>query len=237
MTTDWEKTIKKNLSAFYTELEHVCRDCGRKQGDIQIVYATKYLDADQFLIFLHICKQFDIKPITVGENRVQDAKQKFFSVKEREPDILKNVKLILIGTLQKNKINAAIEIFSEIHSIDNLDLAKALDMRLGRMDVSMPVFLEVNVSGEKSKHGVNVVELDETIQYIRKMPRLQLTGLMTMAPQSENLEEVRPVFHTLKSLADTYNLQTSMGMSSDWKVALEEGTSMIRIGQGVFRNN
>jgi len=138
----------------------------------------------------------------------------------------------MIGTLQKNKINKALSIFDEIHSLDNLATAEAVNYRAVKV---VPIYLQVNVSGEKTKQGIIPDQAGEVIEKIRKMDNLNLKGLMTMAPYSDNPEDVRPHFGRLKQLAQKYDLLTSMGMSNDWKEAISEGSDMIRIGSAIFK--
>lgn len=154
----------------------------------------------------------------------------------------KYIKKILIGTLQKNKVNKAIGLFDEIHSMDSLELAHCIDERLRLIGKRMPVFLQVNVSGEKSKHGISLKEADKAIESFgftqdkqsSRFPNLELKGLMTMAPLTSDKEPIRSAFRSLRQLADRYDLKTSMGMSNDWKIAIEEGSDMIRIGSLIF---
>lgn len=234
MPQEWEILIKDRLKDFLRELSDVCLHCGRKIEDIKVVYATKYLDPKQFVIFISICKEIGIVPVVIGENRVQEAEVKMNLVREKRPELLKDFSLMMIGTLQKNKTNKAIRLFSEIHSIDSLELAKVADTHLGREKKSMPVFLEVNVSGKATKHGFLPDEINEMILQIKSLKYLELKGLMTMAPLVSDPEQVRSIFRSLKQLADKYNLLTSMGMSNDWRVAIEEGADMIRIGSRLF---
>lgn len=259
MNNDWKIKIRQNLIDFYRELEMVCRQCGRKVLEVKVLYAVKYLNSEQFVTFLNICKEIDILPVIIGENRVQEAKEKmdYYNIlicgSHLRPDIrqdyggqacrsLSPFSLVMIGNLQRNKINKAIEIFEEIHSVDSLKLAEALDKRIcyktgPAAARTMPVFLEVNVSGEKSKHGFSPEKVERVIREMREMREmrgLDLRGLMTMAPLTNDMEKVRPVFTTLRKLADKYNLLTSMGMSNDWQVAVEEGADIIRIGSKIF---
>ncbi|MBI4990958.1 YggS family pyridoxal phosphate-dependent enzyme, partial [Candidatus Gottesmanbacteria bacterium] len=231
------------LLDFFEELDQVCNVCSRKVEDVKVLFATKYLNPEQFVSFLNICKETmgsDLKgakgltPILIGENRVQEAEEKLEYVRQEAFELLQEFSMIMIGTLQKNKINKAIKIFTEIHSIDSLDLADELNRRLERENRVMPVFLEVNVSKEESKHGFRVGEIGAIIKELKLLKSLKLEGLMTMAPYGGDLEEIRGIYRKLKELADGYELQTSMGMSSDWKVAVSEGTDMIRIGSRIF---
>lgn len=245
-----ENKIKNNLLHFHKELKNI------SSRDIQIIYATKYLNPQQFVSFISICEQIDpsprkyegfrtssLTPVMVGENRVQDAEEKINYITKLDPTIfargplanpLAKMNIVMIGNLQKNKINRAIELFDEVHSVDSIELAQAFNTRLEKAGKSMPIFLEVNVSGEKTKHGFSPAELALVIKSLKLLKSLKLKGLMTMAPQVENTEEVRPIFRRLKQLANKHNLMTSMGMSRDWKVAVDEGSDIIRIGSRIF---
>lgn len=244
---DWKEKIKQRLLSFLDELNKECLKCGRRRDEVKVIYATKYLTPEQFVIFLRILKELvfesdlkDVKSLTpfiIGENRVQDAKEKIDLVRETDPKLLNCFSLVMIGTLQTNKINKALEFFQEIHSVDSLELAQGLDKRVTRdkrEKEELGIFLEVNLSEEESKHGFSLKEIDGVIKKLKSLKYLQLKGLMTMAPYAGDPDEVRPIFKRLRQLADRYQLKTSMGMSNDWKVAVEEGTDMIRIGGKLY---
>ena len=198
-----------------------------------VCYATKYLNRGDFVSFLDIMKEIDTVPILVGENRVQDAEKKFKFIRDNYPDKLSFFNPVLIGSLQSNKINKALTLFSEIHSIDSLALAGKLNEKVTN-PVGLSIFLEVNVSGEESKHGFSPEQLEQSFDLLKSLKFLKIKGLMTMAPHTENPDEIRQVFKKLRELADHYGLKTSMGMSSDWRIAVEEGADIIRIGGRIF---
>jgi PLP dependent protein len=223
-----ESKIKQNLIDFYKELDFVCAKCKRNKSEIKVLFATKYLQPENFAKFVKLAVDLKISPLIVGENRVQAA------IKKKELDISVSYQMVMIGPLQKNKINKAIDIFDEIHSLDSMEIVKALDMRLGQKNKTMKVFLEVNISGEKTKHGFKASQLDEILGECRALKNISVTGLMTMAPYFEEKEMARPVFAELEKLADKYDLQTSMGMSGDWQIAVEEGSDLVRIGSRIF---
>lgn len=230
----FEAKLKKNLVNFKTELKSVCRRYGRTFLEIKVVFVTKYLDLENFVTFINIARQLSIASLYIGENKVQEAEKKIKRVKKVCPNLRDDFKFIMVGHLQKNKINKAIKLFDEIHSVDSARLARDLNTRLAREGKTMPVFLEVNVSGEETKRGVKVEEVNKVIATMKQCNNLTTRGLMTMAPHFDNPEKTRPVFRQLKQLADKYNLLTSMGMSNDWKEAVEEGSDMIRIGSRIF---
>lgn len=225
--------IKQKLEDFLWEFKQVCQKCKRSQNEVRVLFATKYLTVEKLPQFIEIASHYFHPPILIGENRVQEAKKKWEYLRQF-PNLMGLIRYIMIGNLQKNKINKAIKIFSEIQAIDSLDLAGALNQRLEKEGKVMPVFLEVNISGEKTKHGFSLQEIDGVIGEFESFKFLKLKGFMTMAPYFEKAEMTRPIFRTLKKLAKRYRLQTSMGMSHDWRVAVEEGADIIRVGSVIF---
>jgi len=226
--------IQINLQRFFEELESHLGSMGKTRDNLTVLFATKYLNAEKFVSFLDIAKQFDIDNLIIGENRVQDWEGKYEWLRQKRPDLVGNFKAVMIGTLQKNKVNKALEIFEEIHSVDSIDLAETIDKRV-KKGRKIPIYLEVNVSGEERKHGFKSEELDSSLRKLRLLKSLNVKGLMTMAPNTKDEAVVRNVFRTLRTLADQYNLKTSMGMSHDWKIAVEEGSDMVRIGSRIFQ--
>jgi len=169
-----------------------------------------------------------------GENRVQEALGK---IAELPPE----VRWHLIGQLQTNKINKIIGKFSLIHSVDSLHLAEALSARSG--GAGQEILLEVNTSGEASKSGVRPQETLVTAEEIARLPHLKLRGLMTVGPLTEDVAKQREAFKKLKGLFDAIRSKDwagpifstlSMGMSSDFEIAIEEGSTLIRVGTALF---
>ncbi|OGG17586.1 YggS family pyridoxal phosphate enzyme [Candidatus Gottesmanbacteria bacterium RIFCSPHIGHO2_02_FULL_39_14] len=228
----WKKKIEENLLAFYREMVEVCRRCGREEDEINILFATKYLTGEELALFINLYQQLRGGIVTIGENRVQEALSKFNFIEREHSGLVGQFRKIMIGTLQRNKINKALTVFDEIHSVDSIELAGAINRRAFRV---IPVFLEVNVSGEKTKQGIKMDEADGIIKSIKKLNHIELKGLMTMAPETENREVIRKIFRRLRQLADQYDLLTSMGMSHDWQEAVMEGSEMIRIGSRIFQ--
>lgn len=172
----------------------------------------------------------------IGENRVQEAESKFSQI----PAF---VKKHLIGHLQRNKVKKAVQLFDLIQSVDNLRLAKKIDQECQEIDKIMPIFLEVNISKESQKHGFLLEELLENIQKIKKLKNIKIMGLMAIAKFEENPENCRSDFQKLqntfqnlqKKFPDLELKNLSMGMTNDYKIALEEGGNLVRIGRGVFK--
>jgi len=125
-----------------------------------------------------------------------------------------------------------VELFDIIHSIDSVRLAEVISRRTQR---TKPVLLEVNVSGEASKNGFPLAQVEPALEEIARLPRLEVKGLMTIAPMASDAEQVRPVFRKLRSLRDSLGLEhLSMGMTDDFEVAVEEGATLVRIGRAIF---
>jgi pyridoxal phosphate enzyme (YggS family) len=162
----------------------------------------------------------------VGENRVQEASAKI--------DALRGLPVTwhLVGHLQTNKAKTALELFDIIHSVDSLHLAEVLSHRA---QTPLSVLLEVNVTGEASKFGFSTDEVVAAAGAIARLPRLDLRGLMTVAPFVDDPETVRPVFRELRRLRDALGLrELSMGMTDDFEIAIEEGATLVRIGRAIF---
>ncbi len=170
----------------------------------------------------------------IGENRVQEAKEKFSEIKRRYPD----VKWHMIGHLQKNKVKAALSIFNVIQSVDLFELAEEINKRADRI---IEVFIEVNTSHEVSKYGVKPEEVLELTRSISKLEKIKVAGLMTMGPRSDDSDKIRNCFIKLRELRDMLQCEgfsgikhLSMGMSDDFPLAIEEGSDIIRIGRAIF---
>ena len=183
-----------------------------------------------------IADVIDCGATDIGQNYVQEAQKIYDQLGKKA----KQVRWHMIGPLQRNKINNALEIFDVIQTVDSLKLAKDIDRRAGRV---ISVYIEVNIAGEKTKHGVEPTDVKELIKDISKLHNLRIDGLMTLEPYSKNPEDARPYFQRMRKLflevkgLDIPNLNMrvlSMGMSNSYKVAIEEGSNMIRIGTAIF---
>jgi len=166
----------------------------------------------------------------IGENYVQEAEKKY-------PSIKGEVKKHYIGHLQTNKVKKALEIFDVIETVDSLNLAKEIDKKA---DKEVIIYIEVNIGREPNKTGVFPEEADKLIDEISKLRNVQITGLMTMAPFLKDIEKIRPYFKEMKNLSDKLNKKypkirtLSMGMSDSYKIAIEEGANLIRLGTVIF---
>lgn len=188
----------------------------------------------------------------VGENRVQEAEEK---IALQTPEALAQTRWHLIGHLQRNKARRAAKLFSLIHSIDSVKLAEILnrivDEEASVIPQPLPILLQVNVSGERSKDGFELaggvhnpawLDFVADVRAIAALPLIDLRGLMTIAPYSDDVEGVvRPCFRALRELRDQLEQrldrplpELSMGMSGDFEVAIEEGSTIVRVGTALF---
>ena len=174
-----------------------------------------------------------------GENRVQEASQKFEEVKKSFP----NVKLRIIGQLQRNKVKEAVKIADAIDSVDRIELIEEIEKQAAKLDKQIQVLLELR-TGEESKSGFGSQEtIFEALKEIaERAPHIEPRGFMTMAPFTQDQSLVRAAFKKLKETQEKAQVQfsqfdlreLSMGMSGDWKIAVEEGSTMVRIGTAIF---
>ena len=170
-----------------------------------------------------------------GESRVQESLVKI-------PALPGRIHWHFIGHLQSNKIRKALPLFELIHGVDTPEIAREIDRIGGEMGLFPRVLLEVNVSGEGSKHGFSPEQMERELEGLLSLPRLQVDGFMAMAPLVSDQEEARPYFAQLRELRDRLVIQSgipletlSMGMSGDFEVAVEEGATLVRVGSALFR--
>ncbi len=174
----------------------------------------------------------------LGENRVQELNRKIPHIPQ--------AKWHLIGRLQTNKVKDIVGKVVLIHSMDSWHLAEEINKRYQQAGLYAPVLLQVNVSGEQQKAGVNPNEVESFLDSVGELKALRIKGLMTIAPEVENSEETRPVFRELYELKRSAankkfkNVEMdflSMGMSQDYEIAVQEGSNIVRIGSAIFRHN
>lgn len=210
-----------------------CRKSGRPEGEISLMAVTKTHPAAA------ISEAAALGVTVFGENRVQE-----FQAKSAGLSFPGNLSFHLIGHLQSNKSTRAAGLFHAIDSIDSLHLARRLNDAAQKLDKPLPVLLEIKLSPEAAKTGLlpESPELADLLEQLPELPALQLRGLMSVPPLSEDPEAARPYFRQLRrlrdQLAETYPHlefhELSMGMSHDFPVAIEEGATMIRLGTALF---
>ncbi|NLK34941.1 MAG: YggS family pyridoxal phosphate-dependent enzyme, partial [Gracilibacteraceae bacterium] len=212
------------------DISRICIERGIDPDSITIVAVTKTVDTDR----MNYAIECGIR--NIGENRVQEIMAKYENVKG-------NVNWHLIGHLQTNKVKYIIDKVALIHSVDSLRLAEEISKRAERAGMVKDVLVQVNVAQEETKFGIEYESIDSFVEQLSSFPGIRVKGLMTIAPYYEDAERTRPVFRRLKEKYDMLataavsNVEMkylSMGMSNDYKVAIEEGSNMVRIGTGIF---
>ncbi len=222
--------ISDNINTIKQRIVSAAVKCGRNPDSIKLLAVTKTIPTE------YIIKAIDAGITMLGENYVQEAKDKIAAIGSRAG-------WHMIGYLQTNKAKYAVTLFDYVHSVDRLELAQELDKRAGLINRKLNVLLEVNVSGEESKSGIPAADVPALIEQIAGLENLVVHGLMTMAPYSHNPENARPYFSALRNLRDNISRQQSpgiqmeelsMGMTDDFEVAIEEGATIVRIGRAIF---
>ncbi len=223
-------TVKDNLMLIEQNIDKALQRSGRTKDKVDIIAVTKTVGIEQ------ITEAIDAGLDKIGENRVQEFLKKYDNI-DRE------VEYHMIGHLQSNKVKYIIDKVSLIHSLDRISLAKELDKRAKRNNLTVNVLIQVNIAEEKSKYGLKVDQVIPFIEDISQYENIRVKGLMTIAPFVEDPEEVRWVFRDLRRLGETIgnkdykNVEMeilSMGMTNDYEIAIEEGSNMVRIGTGLF---
>ena len=222
-------SIVENLAALHERIADSCRRANRPESDVALMAVSKVHPVEMLL------EAYAAGQRLFGENRVQEFQQK-------SPHLasLGDLRVHLIGPLQSNKTNKAAELFNAIDAVDSLKIAQRLDSAAAALSKKLPVLIEVKLSHEESKHGVAPSELPALLDAIAELNAIEAVGLMTVPPWSEDAETARPYFRELRRLRDTAQkthptlTQLSMGMTNDFPVAIEEGSTCIRIGTAIF---
>ena len=215
-----EETIAARLIHVRDRIAAACEQSGRSPEVVTLIAVSKGFGAAA------VCEAAAAGVTDIGENRVQEAADK-------RPELagIRGVTWHMIGHLQTNKVKAALGLFDVIHSVDSLRLAEAIS---NRAVSNVPVFLEVNVSHEPTKTGFTINEVSDAYRAARLL-HLDIRGLMTIAPLTDRDEDARPIFRDLRVTAHGLGLeQLSMGMTNDYKVAIEEGATHVRVGRAIF---
>ena len=215
--------IADNLKSVTQRIARCCERSGRPESAVKLVCVTKEADIEDIQTAI-------LAGVTdIGENRVQDAVAKYKAIGTR-------VTWHLIGHLQTNKAKDAVRIFSLIHSVDSIRLAKAIDKEASKIGKIQDILVQVNVSGEASKFGIEPDRAEELIKNISVCKNVRVRGLMTIAPESEYPESSRPYFKALNELRNRIGglPELSIGMTGDFEVAIEEGATMLRVGRAIF---
>ncbi|HQC50922.1 MAG TPA: YggS family pyridoxal phosphate-dependent enzyme [bacterium] len=220
--------IEKNLSVVRKRIEAACAGSSRDPSGVKLVAVTKNVTTDQ------IAEAFKFGQLVFGENYAQELRDKYKELSDLP------IEWHFIGHLQKNKVKYVSPVAALVETVDSTDLADVISARaVGTIDC----LIEVNISGEASKSGCSETEVAKIAAHIEKLPNLNMRGLMTMPPYSDNPEKSRPYFKKLKTLLDKLNdelfpaepyRELSIGMSHDMEVAIQEGATIVRVGTAIF---
>ena len=225
--------FKERLAAIEERIRAACRRSGRVRDEVRLMAVSKAHPSSAIL------EAIEAGLTLFGENRVQE-----FDRKRSELADQSEIEVHLIGHLQSNKAAKAAEIFSAVDTVDSLRLAERLNDAAARIGYNLPVLLEIKLSDEAAKTGLDPAghELKELLERLPDLRSLEVHGLMTVPPFDDNREIARKCFRQLRELRDEYarrhpklNLaELSMGMSGDFEIAIEEGSTLVRIGTGLF---
>lgn len=226
--SDREK-ISCNMKKMYEEVRLSCENASRNPSGVKIIAATKYADPKQIQVLL------DLGMTDLGENKADDLVFKSSAIKG-------NPTWHFFGHLQSNKIKKVVPIARYIHSIDNISTLNKINSYALKIKKIQNILIEVNVSNEETKYGISLNEINNFILNALKYDNIKICGLMTMAPLTDDFNYIKNIFgclrNTLNNLNNSFeNLnmsELSMGMSNDYKVAIEEGATMLRIGSAIF---
>ena len=224
-------TFAQRLNAVLEQVAQAASRVGRSAAEITLIGVSKRKPLDDMQA------AYDAGLRDFGENRAQEVRDKFPTFDH--PDITRH----FIGHLQSNKVKYLPGKVDIIHTIDSTRIADAVDQRFGALDIKIPVLVEVNISGEVSKEGIEPTQAFELAAYCAEKPNLEFQGLMTIGPLTDDHERVRQAFREMKLLNDQIERRVgvqggqamlSMGMSGDFEIAIEEGATHIRVGTAIF---
>jgi pyridoxal phosphate enzyme (YggS family) len=222
-------SIAENLAHLHEQIAEACRRANRSERDVALMAVSKVHPVEVIL------EAYAAGQRLFGENRVQE-----FQEKSPHLATLTDAEFHLIGPLQSNKTTRAAELFHSIDAVDSLKIAQRLNTAAAALGKKLPILVEVKLSHEESKHGLAPEELPSLLAEMDRLESIAAVGLMTVPPWSEDAEVARPYFRELRRLRDEsvarfpHVTQLSMGMSNDFTVAIEEGSTCVRVGTALF---
>lgn len=221
-------SIAANLERIHNEIADACARAHREPSSVALMAVSKVHPVEA------IVEAYAAGQRLFGENRVQEWQGKAPQTAGAE------LEMHLIGPLQNNKTTKAAELFDGVDTLDSLKTAERLDRAAAALDKTIPVLIEVKLSSEETKHGIAPVEVAALLDQLQPLEHLIVRGLMTVPPWSEDAETARPYFQQLRRLRDELQAahptltELSMGMTNDFRVAIEEGSTTVRIGTAIF---
>ena len=225
-----ETDIAVNINKIRQRMAAAAARCNRPPDSIKLLAVTKTVSP------LAVGQAINAGITACGENYVQEAKEKIAVIEKR-------VQWHMIGYLQTNKAKYAVNLFDYIHSVDRMELAGEINKRAGLIGRKINILIEINVSGEKTKSGIETSHAAGLIKDVSSLENIAVKGLMAMAPYSDNPENSRPYFSELRNLQKNIinegiigiqMEELSMGMTDDFEIAIEEGATIVRIGRAIF---
>ncbi|MBI4309954.1 MAG: YggS family pyridoxal phosphate-dependent enzyme [Candidatus Omnitrophica bacterium] len=229
--------IKNNVMTVQSRIAQACKAAGREPVEVTLVAVTKFAPLEA------IQEAIDAGIKHIAENRVQEAQSKFPPLLTRNPGLSAHI----IGHLQTNKAKDAIKVCSLIQSVDSLKLANEIEKQAAKLDKTVDILLQFNTAREEQKFGATPEQAYTLVESAAQLPHVRVKGLMAMAPFTEDQGIVRKTFADLRAIRDgilgrfkgnpkvEMNI-LSMGMSGDYKIAIEEGSTMVRVGSAIFKN-
>ncbi len=230
---EWKNSVEKNLKQIWENIDAAAKRASRDPADVKLMAVTKTVPAEIINHAISLGVDF------IGENRVQELNSKYDELNRD------NLTIHLIGSLQTNKVRQIVGRVSMIESVDSLKLAKEISKQSKAIGVTTDVLIEVNIGCEESKGGVKAEETENLIKEISELEAIRVCGLMTIPPFDADSEKTRHFFKEIYKLfidikdknKDNSNVKMkyiSMGMSSDYEIAIEEGANIVRVGSALF---
>jgi PLP dependent protein len=235
--------IAEKIKRVQETVASACARAGREPGDVKLVIVTKSVDIDAVKAVVQLGFNH------LGENRVQQLKKisaqvaEFTQQENGDSEPPRQIHWHMIGHLQRNKVRQVLPVASLVHSVDTLRLAEEINTVAAKLDLCPRILLQVNASHEPQKYGVPIGAATHLAEQIETLPNLQLLGLMTMAPLTRDKDTIRAAFVRARELfyemrgekiVGKQFTELSMGMSSDYEIAIEEGATILRIGSAIF---
>ncbi len=222
--------LEENLAEIRAGIEKACQKIGRDPQEITLIAVTKTVDEEI------VNRSIELGVTDIGENKPQE-------IVRKQPAITAGVKWHMIGHLQSNKVKKIIDKVTLIHSVDRISVVDEIEKRAAQLDRVVDILVQVNIGDEQQKSGADIEGVKGLLTYIEQCPHIRVLGLMCIAPYLFDAEEVRPYFKNMKAMFDEIKREhyrnsemkiLSMGMTHDYKVAIEEGATMIRVGTGIY---
>ncbi|MDZ4712602.1 MAG: YggS family pyridoxal phosphate-dependent enzyme [bacterium] len=223
--------LEKNLLTVKKNIKEICEKLDRDPDEITIIAVSKTFPFSQ-VIDLNKLGQIDF-----GENRVRELRDKYYNISFQYEG---KMNWHMVGHLQSNKVKDVIAFTYLLHSVDSFRLAEEIDVNAKKINRKVNVLIQINTSNEEQKYGVSMSDAQSLCKQIALLENIRVKGLMTIAKQTDDREEIRTSFRSLKTMYDQLKPEIpdfeylSMGMSSDYDIAIEEGSNMVRIGSAIF---